>query len=117
MEQFNLAANLRAAKALIDTPAKWTQSVLARDSMARQVGIEDRNATCFCSMGALLRHCRDKELPGEARKTISEALDNVAELTAGDDSTNIVIYNDEHTHAEVMAVWDKAIELAEKESA
>lgn len=50
-----LAADLRAAKALIDTPEKWTQRVYARDSMGFTCESENSAAVCFCSLGALFR--------------------------------------------------------------
>jgi len=112
-----LADNLRAAKALIDTPAKWIQGNLAHDAEGRNISLYDPNATCFCSMGAYARFCFDTQPGFVVRRLISNALDKAAQEATGTHNTNVALYNDSHGHAEVMALWDRAIATAEANAA
>lgn len=90
---------LRKAKALIDTPEKWTQKVYARDSNDNDVSYAANSACKFCSLGALHRTSDNLYLAMDyLGKRFGTFIDN---------------YNDTHTHAEVMAKWDEAIALAE----
>jgi hypothetical protein len=106
---------LRAAKALIEDPDHWVQGTYARpyreaDPVNNHLMGNDPRATCWCSMGAL-----QKALDGfsideswlKYEKTLNKITEPVSMLT----------YNDTHTHAEVMKVWDRAIALAEAEEA
>lgn len=90
---------LRKAKALIDTPEKWTQGTYARDSQDNASSILGDQACKFCSLGALHK--------------VSDSVYfsmNYLEKIFG---APIDAFNDTHTHAEVMAKWDEAIALAE----
>lgn len=93
---------LRKAKALIDTPEKWTQGFFALDINGKPVSENEFYACKFCSVGAILRTERvlTNRIP---------AYDYLGK-TMG---TYIDKFNDTHTHAEVMAKWDEAIALAE----
>lgn len=90
---------LRKAKALIDTPEKWTQKAIARESLGIVVKFDAHNATRLDSLGALARV--DFYNVGKPIGYLNQAMGN------------IVTFNDTHTHAEVMAKWDEAIALAE----
>ena len=82
-----LKLDLIAGKALISDQDHWCQGRFYR-------------AGRFCSVGALLRTLPDDD----ARlKCAYDAL-SIRE--------DIQIYNDKHTHAEVMAVWNQAIARA-----
>lgn len=91
---------LRKAKALIDTPEKWTQGAFARDAKGRGVETHDVKAVCFCSAGALGKVNHDG--PNEPYEYLTRSFGG-----------GLVVFNDTHTHAEVMAKWDEAIALAE----
>lgn len=88
---------LKAAKAKIDTPEKWTTGAFARDASGEITSCFNTEAACYCSAGVLLA--------GGAPQEARAALDDVCGC--------IIAYNDSHTHAEVMAVWDAAIAIAE----
>lgn len=100
---------LRKAKALIDTPEKWTIFAEARDKYGERVYARESFACKFCAEGAIyaaggyLGDDRDEAIL--FRKVIGQ--------------TSIFGWNDEdgRTHAEVMEAFDKAIALAEAESA
>lgn len=132
----------REARALIADENHWIQHVSAArgrvDSasggqirVTRQVMLAvapgDKEATCFCSSGAVIHQARIKgivefnnsgdDLVSQVIKLL-DALDpepgrperrHLSDEPIGD----IVTYNDTHTHAEVMAVWDQAIGVLE----
>lgn len=112
---------LIAAKKLIEDEKNWIQGTYAVDDKGflsgARWGNED-DAVCFCSLGAIanvsgVRHGASgrfnpfgKEWPQEAEDLLMEVVDS-----------DIHTFNDTHTHAEVMEMWDKAIKLAiEKEN-
>ena len=100
---------LKAARQLISDPAKWTQNLFARDKDGKSIDPQNKDAVCFCSFGAIERFT--------GCKTLSEVeghLDNVCEKLF---HTNVISFNDTHTHAEVLALFDAAIaELEEEQS-
>lgn len=86
---------LEAARARIDTPEKWTQGKAERDGK-------------LCAIGALrmavLGHARYASRAG----TYVSARGLLEGLADTDPSW----FNDSHSHAEVMALFDRAIEAA-----
>lgn len=97
---------LIAARKLIEKPENWTQGVLARDIDGEAVYVYNSRAICFCSMGAL--YCA----VGEDDYLKTDIIDDVAAILssiAQDDT--VAGFNDNHTHAEVLALFDKAIEM------
>ena len=88
---------LIAARALIDTPEKWTQFESARN--INGVGCHPRSpdAVCFCTLGAIDRACQDDLNDYKALQTLQSIVGMVAN------------FNDSHTHAEVLAAFDEAI--------
>jgi hypothetical protein len=95
---------LIAAKALIDTPDKWTVNALARDINDREVGAKSIAACKFCSAGAIDRILGSNWLFNVKVYRILGA--QMHGYTAN--------FNDTHNHAEVMLAWDKAIAQALK---
>ena len=101
---------LIAAKALIDEPGKWTQGAAARDANGRAIEAEEpySAAVCFCSIGALDASTQD---------CFTAFIDGKRFLKKAISLRDVVYFNDTHTHthAEVMQMWDRAIELAKAE--
>lgn len=97
-----ISEHLKAAKALIDTPDKWTQGAYARNHQGYETRINSSDACQHCSYGALAA----KEAPHACFMLLYKEMEN-----------NIIRFNDHHTHQEVMAMWDRAIELAEDDEA
>lgn len=89
---------LRAARALVDTPEKWTQGVYATDSDGNTVPPEDDDAVCFCLSGALWH--ADPDGPWGAYEAVGVAV-----------RRNVIAFNDDEatTHADVLAGLDRAI--------
>lgn len=97
---------LRAARALIEKG--WTQYDFARNSGGWGVDEWHHSAACFCSWGALNRAGIDLEC------NTASAIHWLRSATVGP----IAVWNDApgRTQAEVLAAFDKAIELAQSEA-
>ena len=85
-ELFNQAYNL------IKDPARWTQKAYARD--ANDIGVSSHSiyTVKWCSLGVLMKFGGDDSVTKALEYTINESLED---------------YNDTHTHAEVMAMWEE----------
>lgn len=106
------ADKLRKAKALISSPDNWTQrGGLAADADDRTVGIYEPSAVRFCAEAACAV-ATDSEYLGDG---VVDILDRaVVEATFGRQRT-AAAYNDapDTTHADIMALFDRAIVIAE----
>lgn len=91
-----LRNDLLAIRAKIDTPEKWTQGSYARDAEGRDVRSNSEKACRFCAMGAVLslRLSPERNLNAE-QYLIGQMLRPYG----------IPAFNDNHTHAEVMALF------------
>ena len=92
---------LKAARDLISDPARWTQGALARDANGNEIDSTDNGAICWCSFGAIQVYTQKKwltDVDHYLQKVCCELFDTSAER-----------YNDTHTHAEVLALFDAAI--------
>lgn len=87
---------LTAARALIAEPERWTQGAYARDAAGVPVDDSAETAICWCASGALFKF---SSLPGadRARSAVASIVGPIPD------------FNDHHTHAEVLAAFDKAI--------
>jgi hypothetical protein len=101
---------LKAARQLISDPAKWTQRFKALDEFALPVDPKSERAICFCALGAM------QNVTGLSRYhrpvfDAAEVLNRKLPLyvTLSDDEADFTDYNDTHTHAEVLALFDAAI--------
>lgn len=96
---------LIAARALIEKPENWTRRALARDVDNISLTADDPDAICFCAIGAIRKIAN-------STKEEEFALEKLRQLDVVT-SVGVAIYNDTHTHAEVLAMFDLAIEAAE----
>jgi hypothetical protein len=102
-----IAETLKAAKAKIESPENWIQQNYAQDSQGKGVSPESPKAVCWCSMGAV------RAVAGSFSKEAEDAV-----LFLGNQVGEAAwVFNDDHSHAEVLAMFDKAIAAAEKEVA
>lgn len=103
---------LRKAKALIDTPEKWTQGAGSRSASGVIVS-ERRYGVCFCALVAIQHVAYDhlNTSAVESEYAFARAIDRTP--------SGIAIWNDapERTHPEVMAAFDRAIAACEQDSA
>lgn len=96
--------DLIAARALIDAPEKWTQC-----------GLFEQNG-CFCVMGATA-----KAITGNPRRVGGYRVEVTAmtlKKSLTGDWPHLAAFNDHPstTHADIMALFDRAIEVRRKES-
>ena len=99
---------LYEARAVIDTEDKWTQGALARNAGGQElVSVLSPGAVCYCAGGAIAVAFGERYPDGSSPVWL--ALEAVI-------SGVIPTWNDkpERTHAEVLAAFDKAIEVAER---
>jgi len=105
---------LRAARELISDPAKWTQGAYARSSKGEELYYGNNpEAVCWCAYGALEKVSGQKtfsEVPGN--KQLEESCPNT-----NDNDLSVPAINDRLGHAAVLALYDRAIALAEQEEA
>lgn len=96
---------LRKARELISDQKRWTQKAYARDRYGFGTGPWLKNAICFCSRGALMKASGLKvnEVVATPANTVLQSNMN----------GNVPLFNDTHTHAEVLEAFDRAIAAAE----
>lgn len=98
---------LRTARELLSDPTKWTRGEYARDRYGDAVPSAHAEAVCWCAYGALDRAGAGQF--GDAREYLRGAADKLF------DSFPACV-NDEQGHADVLRMYDRAIELAEAQS-
>jgi hypothetical protein len=99
----SLAEKLIAARALIADPKNWTQDVMASRADQMECEPRDPDAVCWCSLGAISKVTEGLEEFWRARDALRQFVS---------DSPSVSEFNDTHTHAEVLAVFDRAIETS-----
>lgn len=99
---------LRAARAKIAEPGSWTRLEFARDANGRATHSTSDTAVCFCALGAVnaVAYLYSR---GALRRLLEAAVPPGFESRVG-------TYNDhpDTTHADVLALYDRAIEKAER---
>lgn len=106
MKQFEI---LRKARELIADSTRWTKGAFARDEYGYPCSADDPYARVYCAIGAIEHfacaevHTKDSMECWYAELTLQEFVG---------DNQSVTEFNDSHTHAEVLAVFDRAIELA-----
>lgn len=102
------------AKALIEDESKWTKGYYAHDSEGSLREALDPQAVCFCSVGALIKVAGGYDYPQSLQIDRAEAvLSDCVKISTDGWGQDIVEFNDakDNTHQDVMAVWDKAIQM------
>jgi hypothetical protein len=103
---------LVAARAVIEDPARWNKNGLyAADERGESAPVGSERAVCFCIFGAIAKAegmhegFQYSSAPGAY---VKQAVRDVSEL-------EVTEYNDARstTHADVLAVFDRAIEAAQ----
>lgn len=100
--QQELHDNLKLAKSLIADEKNWIKGASAKNADGSVVSAWDDDAVCFCSIGAALK--ADTSMPGYMYDALFKACKVI-----DPNARNISQFNDTHTHAEVMQMWDIAI--------
>jgi hypothetical protein len=92
------------ARKLIEKPENWTQEHYARNVAGEQTSTQAADAVCWCAIGAVLR--ADDTYP------YSEAVGIASDLLRDAMGMHPADFNDSHTHPEVLAAFDRAIEAS-----
>lgn len=95
---------LRKARAKIEKPENWTQGQLARDPSGEPTSVSDPDAASWCLLGAVRSTQESPEVRISARLALEVAMGGWCD---------IAVFNDNHTHAEVLSVFDRAIAAEE----
>jgi hypothetical protein len=114
-----IADKLREARALIERG--WTKGEFALDANGDEADGITAQPVCFCALGAISQAAIGYPNPdADDLPVINEPFDEVATFFAGSlgfrFSHEVARWNDAlgRTQAEVLAAFDKAIELAEQ---
>ena len=86
-------------------PERWTQGWFARDENMVEVTSRSTTARCWCAAGAITKVAQ--------RESYDEALYYLVQAVGGG---MISTFNDSSLHNQVLAAFDRAIELAKKEN-
>lgn len=86
------------AFALVRDERTWTTGTQARNRMGREVRPRSPEAVCWCSVGAINRFWNSENT--DERYAVIIALESEVDAIAK--------FNDTHTHAEVVAAWERA---------
>lgn len=99
---------LQATRDLLGDPDRWHQGALAVDAQGQETSPSDGDAVAFCIMGAVKRSARGAHwtLERGARFAVEAAIHQTTSVMDG-----VEIYNDLHSHAEVLHVLDVAVEM------
>lgn len=101
-----LLSDLKAVRALLTDPAHWTQSVSARDAKGVSVSCVYSQAVSFCLYGACLR-------VGATVNPLMTRLGRELGSGAPYDIKDVLDFNDNHSHAEVLDLLDATIRKEE----
>lgn len=109
----HLADDLKAARKLIERPECWTKGQAAKDVFGLVAYGEFDRAVCWCAVGAVDRIC------GRYLKRFNTAIAALKVQMPADPGLhqNIFRFNDDPatTHADILALFDRAIAAAERE--
>ena len=104
---------LEKAKALIADEKKRTTGAFARDEKGEWVNWKSDNATCWCSLGAVLKAADEEGVPdGKAYETLQLTARNMTYGKVLNSKDAVVYVNDNMPHDQVMFMFDLAIKAA-----
>jgi len=100
---------LKSARELLSDSKRWTRGWYARDKYGHRKMWNSDNAVRYCSMGAV------HKVAGNRHPNAIMYLNRIINPLHPDDII-VVGYNDNHTHKDILEMFDKAIDLCEKEN-
>lgn len=108
-EEVTTLETLTKVRELLSDPDRWCQGLRARNKDGLPVEPDGRTAVSWCLSGAIQRVSATSYLGFDAISAIDEIFDARSVL---DEIIYVSLeeYNDTHTHTEVLALLDEAIE-------
>ncbi|WP_454813801.1 DUF6197 family protein [Labrys neptuniae] len=108
---------LKQARELISVPERWTRGESARDYNGDYVAENSPSAVCWCALGSMsaVNGGHGGGIYSAARDLLVQAISPIPALTEGGAIGIVAEFNDSHTHAEVLAAFDRAILEARSE--
>ena len=97
---------LKEAREVIRFRRRWVQGHFALDGHGNVVKPDDNAAVCWCASGAMRKVGNNNAWYSVARAALLNAV-------TGPNSGSLGRYNDNHTHAEVLEMFDDAIAALE----
>lgn len=104
---------LISARGLLANVDSWGKGYYAFNKSQDMREVGDSDATCFCMIGALAKAAGSFTGVGGYEQSEHPEIEYLAKVVG----EHVPNYNDhpDRTHAEVIAAFDKAIELAQKD--
>lgn len=114
-----ISETLIQARALIEDEAHWTQGFYAQITKAPfvvdvQCGVLNRQASCYCSLGAVTKVAYTKGKPGEDFNLSMKGREYLHKAARRKGFISMIELNDTGIHADVLKAFDLAIEMARK---
>lgn len=108
---------LTRAKARIATPERWTKGTYARDESGEPADSYSARAVCWCMLGAVFADVIDG-IAIEHAICLPHPIEDALKAANGGE-VRFAHFNDapETTHADVLAVLDRAIAFAKRREA
>jgi hypothetical protein len=107
---------LEKASSLIAKEDAWCVGHYAKNAKGNVVPPTDKSAVCFCAFGSMIHVMPSKE---DVENIWPAAYDwmilALKEIVEDDNEPSIMVYNDRHTHKEVVGLFKKAKDIAKKE--
>lgn len=98
---------IKRARARITPAHAWTQGYDAKNKFKQNVPFHSDKAVCWCAAGALAA----ERPPNDGLDWALEAF--LAVLKKRGECTYLSIYNDTHTHEQILQLFDEVIHDAE----
>lgn len=108
MSQREILKVLEQARSLIADEACWLQKVYAEDEYGHGVDPTDTAACAWCATGSIIRASRSYE-GDSCHRAYLELAAHLPEDREDYPFWRIANFNDSHTHAEVLFLFDRAI--------
>lgn len=99
---------LTKARELISDESRWTKYAYTRKADGEKADDQMDVAVCFCGVGAIAKV--KGQNPMDATESFEAYL--LAQAAGVRDVVDFFTFNDTHTHAEVLAAFDRAIAAA-----